>query len=72
MGVFAYNCLPWVWLFAGRNNIFIWATGWSYRTFNIFHRHCARAMVVFGIVHAIGYTVKYTVYCMFIKYTVTD
>ncbi|KAL1305804.1 hypothetical protein AAFC00_003967 [Neodothiora populina] len=62
MGCLAAACLPWLWLFSGRNNIFIWATGWDFRTFNIFHRHVARAMVVFAIVHSIGYTVKYCMY----------
>lgn len=51
-----YN-LPWLWIFAGRNNIFIWLTGWSFQTFNIFHRHIARLAVVQAIVHSISYSV---------------
>ncbi|KAE8367955.1 hypothetical protein BDV27DRAFT_142348 [Aspergillus caelatus] len=59
---FAYACLPWVWLFAGRNNIFIWATGWSFNTFNAFHRHLSRLTAIFAFVHAISYTVLDTIY----------
>ncbi|KAK6824506.1 hypothetical protein RU639_005307 [Aspergillus parasiticus] len=60
--MFAYACLPWVWLFAGRNNIFIWATGWSFSTFNVFHRHLSRLTAIFAFVHAISYTVLDTIY----------
>ncbi|KAJ1706521.1 hypothetical protein NYO67_11311 [Aspergillus flavus] len=60
--MFAYACLPWVWLFAGRNNIFIWATGWSLSTFNVFHRHLSRLTAIFAFVHAISYTVLDTIY----------
>ena len=51
-----------LWLFGLRNNIFIWATGWNFRTFNIFHRHIARVATIYAIVHSIGYTVVYGVY----------
>ncbi|KAE8145139.1 ferric reductase like transmembrane component-domain-containing protein [Aspergillus avenaceus] len=60
--MFAYSCLPWIWLFAGRNNIFIWATGWSFRTFNVFHRHVSRLAAVCAFAHAISYTVLDTLY----------
>ncbi|KAF7158180.1 hypothetical protein CNMCM5623_002846 [Aspergillus felis] len=49
--------LPWAWLFAGRNNIFLWLTGWSYTTFSIFHRNIARIIFVEAVVHALGWTV---------------
>ncbi|RHZ65509.1 ferric reductase family protein [Aspergillus thermomutatus] len=49
--------LPWVWLFAGRNNIFLWLTGWSYTTFSIFHRNVARIIFVEAVVHASCWTV---------------
>ncbi|OJD29650.1 fre family ferric-chelate reductase [Diplodia corticola] len=61
-GYMAYSLLPWVWMFAQRNNIFIWATGWSYATFSAFHRHCARAATIFSIVHGISYSVVYAQY----------
>ncbi|PIG69066.1 hypothetical protein AARAC_008697 [Aspergillus arachidicola] len=60
--MFAYACLLWVWLFAGRNNIFIWVTGWSFSTFNVFHRHLSRLTAIFAFVHAISYTVLDTIY----------
>ncbi|KAK8172070.1 putative ferric-chelate reductase [Phyllosticta citrichinensis] len=50
----ALSLLPWIWMFAGRNNIFIWATGWSFRRFNIFHRHVARVVTLLAIYHGIG------------------
>lgn len=58
-GWLAIATLPWIWMFAGRNNIFIWVTGWSFGTFNIFHRHVARAATLQAIVHGISYTVLY-------------
>ncbi|KAL1855242.1 hypothetical protein VTK73DRAFT_8589 [Phialemonium thermophilum] len=56
-GIFACSNLPWIWLFSGRNNIFIWATGWQYPTFNLFHRHLARLITLVLVIHAISYTV---------------
>lgn len=58
----AYALLPWIWMFAGRNNIFIWATGWSFRTFNIYHRHIARATTFLAIYHGAAYTITYVIY----------
>lgn len=43
-------------MFSGRNNIFIWATGWSFSTFNIFHRNIARVATLQAIVHSIGWS----------------
>ncbi|GAB7347554.1 hypothetical protein MBLNU459_g4444t2 [Dothideomycetes sp. NU459] len=61
-GILAFATLPWVWMFAGRNNIFIWATGWNFGTFNVFHRHVARAATVHAIVHSIAFAVDYSFY----------
>ncbi|KAI2004749.1 hypothetical protein LOZ52_004990 [Ophidiomyces ophidiicola] len=58
-GIITYYNLPIVWIFGIRNNIFLWATGWSFRTFNLFHRHVARIATFEGIVHSIAYTVYY-------------
>ena len=55
-GVMACANLSLVWLFAGRNDIFLWLTGWSYATFNAFHRWVARLVTLQAIVHSIGYT----------------
>ncbi|GKZ24124.1 hypothetical protein AbraIFM66951_008937 [Aspergillus brasiliensis] len=56
-GVLSFANLPLVWLFAGRNNIFIWATGWSFGTFNLFHRHVAWIATVQAVAHTLIYLV---------------
>ncbi|KAL1306281.1 hypothetical protein AAFC00_004368 [Neodothiora populina] len=61
-GVMAYASLTLMWIFAARNDGFLWATGWSYRTFSIYHRHVARVGTVLGIVHSIGYSYLYVAY----------
>ncbi|KJR86002.1 FRE family ferric-chelate reductase [Sporothrix schenckii 1099-18] len=58
-GVMSYGNLPLMWLFAGRNNVFLWLTGWSFGTFSIFHRHIARLATLQGIVHGIAFTCFY-------------
>ncbi|OQD97272.1 hypothetical protein PENVUL_c084G06606 [Penicillium vulpinum] len=58
-GIMSFANLPLLWLFAGRNNIFLWATGWSFASFNIFHRHVARVTTVQAIVHSILYVVMF-------------
>jgi len=50
---------PLLWLFGGRNNILMWATGWSFATFNIYHRHVARVATLQGVVHSLLYVVIY-------------
>ncbi|KAL7808709.1 ferric reductase NAD binding domain-containing protein [Trichoderma gracile] len=58
-GVMAYANLPLIWMFSGRNNIFIWLTGWQFSTFNLFHRHIARIATLQAIIHSVGYTAFY-------------
>jgi len=60
-GIMSYSNLVLVWMFSGRNNIFVWATGWSFATFNVFHKHVARVATLQAIMHSIGYTVHYFV-----------
>ena len=55
----SYATLPLIWIFATRNNGVLWATGWSNRTFNIYHRHIARVGTLLAIVHSIAYTYLY-------------
>lgn len=55
-GWLAVANMPLLWLFAGRNDIFLWLTGWNFGTFNIFHRYVARIVTTEAIVHGIGYT----------------
>ncbi|KAJ5857299.1 hypothetical protein N7455_008193 [Penicillium solitum] len=50
-GVMAINNLPVMWLFATRNNFLLWATGWEFATFNMFHRWIARACGLEVFVH---------------------
>lgn len=52
----SYANLPILWMFSGRNNVFLWLTGWSFSTFNIFHRHVARVATILAIIHSICYT----------------
>lgn len=47
----AINNLPVMWLFATRNNFLLWATGWDFATFNMFHRWIARACGLEVFVH---------------------
>ncbi|DAA74355.1 TPA_exp: putative Ferric-chelate reductase (Fre2) [Trichophyton benhamiae CBS 112371] len=56
-GVLSFANLPLAWMFAGRNNIFLWATGWSFRMFNIFHRQAALAATLLAIAHSIAFTI---------------
>ncbi|RVX68247.1 hypothetical protein B0A52_07250 [Exophiala mesophila] len=56
-GIISYANLPWLWLFSGRNNIFIWATGWSYSSYSIYHRHIARVATIQAVIHSIAWSV---------------
>ncbi|KAL7939228.1 hypothetical protein V8C35DRAFT_326351 [Trichoderma chlorosporum] len=58
-GIIAFANLPLLWMFSGRNNIFIWLTGWHFSIFNLFHRHIARIATLQAIIHSIGYTAFY-------------
>lgn len=55
-GIIAFTQLPLVVLFAGRNNILIKCTGWSYNTFQVYHRWVARMMIVHSIIHGVCFT----------------
>lgn len=48
--------IPLIWLFSMRNSPLIWMTGWSFATFNQFHRWIARLTVFELIAHAIAFT----------------
>lgn len=51
LGTLLSSALPLMFLFGGRGNIFIPLTGWSYRTFNIFHRWIARIFLIEVVLH---------------------
>ncbi|KAJ5311898.1 hypothetical protein N7508_002728 [Penicillium antarcticum] len=58
-GIMSFANFPLLWLFAGRNNIFLWATGWSFASFNIFHRHVARVATLQAVVHSVFYVIMF-------------
>lgn len=45
-----------VYLFATRNDPFLWLTGWSFATYTRFHRWIARIATLQAIIHSICYT----------------
>lgn len=58
-GILSFANIPVLILFASRNNIYQWLTGWSYSTFQHFHRHVSIICALEAIVHSIIYTAKY-------------
>lgn len=58
-GVMSVAHLPLLVAFAGRNNILAWLTGWSFDTFNLYHRWLARFMFILAFIHAVSFTVFY-------------
>ncbi|KAL4899612.1 hypothetical protein BDW74DRAFT_188990 [Aspergillus multicolor] len=58
-GIISFANLPLLWLFAGRNNICAWATGWNFATFNVFHRHVAWIATIQAVVHTVLYIVLF-------------
>ena len=67
-GYMAEMGLVFIWVFSGRNNIFLWVTNFSFRSFNIFHRQSAIAATVMIVVHTATYVrfeVKYSTFFFF-------
>lgn len=58
-GILSFANLPLLWVFAGRNNVFIWATGWNFATFNLFHRHVAWIATLQAVAHTIAYLILF-------------
>lgn len=58
-GILSFAQFPFLFAFAGRNTIFIWLTGWSYRSFSTFHKWVARMSVYHAFVHTVVYTIIY-------------
>ena len=56
-GILAIANVPIIWLFATRNDPLLWLTGWSFATYNRFHRWVARVATLQAIAHSIGYSV---------------
>ncbi|OBA28238.1 hypothetical protein HANVADRAFT_98293 [Hanseniaspora valbyensis NRRL Y-1626] len=42
-------------LFAGRNNFFLWATGWNFSGFILYHKFVARVTVLLVFVHSMAF-----------------
>lgn len=59
-GIISFAHFPVVFLFAARNNLFITLTGWSFGTFNTYHRWVSRMMVLHAVIHSFAWT-AYTV-----------
>jgi hypothetical protein len=56
-GILAFSQIPLLIAFAGRNNILIWLTGWSFTTFNVWHKWVARICLLHTFIHSVAYTV---------------
>ncbi|EHK43843.1 hypothetical protein TRIATDRAFT_319185 [Trichoderma atroviride IMI 206040] len=59
LGIFMTAEMPLIFLFAGRSNPFVYLTGWSYRTFSIFHRWIALILTIEGIIHGCVFSAYY-------------
>ena len=55
--IIALANVPVMWLFAARNDPLLWITGWSFATYNRFHRCVTRISTLQAIVHSIAYSV---------------
>jgi hypothetical protein len=58
-GVLMSSSMPFIWLFGTRNNIFLWATGLSFSTTQIFHRWVSLIFALEAIVHGSCFTAYY-------------
>lgn len=59
-GIMCSMLTPLFFLFAGRNNILQWITGWKYSTMIIYHRWIARIAVTMAFIHSVGFTWIYS------------
>ncbi|WVF65762.1 hypothetical protein IAT40_000496 [Kwoniella sp. CBS 6097] len=55
-GIMAFYNMPLLWCLAGRNDVVLWITGWSYTSLNLLHRWVSRVCVVQAIIHSAAYT----------------
>lgn len=55
-GIMSFTQAPIVFLFAGRNNLLMWLTGWSFDTFNVYHKWTSRVMMIYAIIHSVIWT----------------
>ncbi|WVR07339.1 hypothetical protein IAU60_004380 [Kwoniella sp. DSM 27419] len=57
LAIMCFYNMPLLFALAGRNDVILWLTGWSYATANIFHRWVARMCTLQGFVHGILWVV---------------
>lgn len=57
-GIMGVHLMVITFFLSGRNNIFLWWTGWKQSTFYAYHKAVARATVLVVCVHAIGYVIR--------------
>lgn len=58
-GVYATFQFPFLLLFGGRNNFFIWITGWPLDYFNVLHKWIGRGVMVNLFIHGVTYSAYY-------------
>ncbi|TYJ53932.1 hypothetical protein B9479_005407 [Cryptococcus floricola] len=54
--ILSFFNLPIIWMLAGRNDVILWLTGWSFSSMNLFHRWVAIVCTTQGIIHSIVWT----------------
>ncbi|KAL1405955.1 hypothetical protein Q8F55_007637 [Vanrija albida] len=54
-GIMCFWNLPLLWALAGRNNVVLWLTSWSYSSLNMFHRWVARVATAQATIHSLAY-----------------
>lgn len=54
-GIMSFYNMVLLWLLAGRNDVVLWLTGWSYPSLNLFHRWTARVATMQALVHSMAY-----------------
>lgn len=60
-GIISFAHFPIVFLFAGRNNFLQWCTGWSFDTFNTYHRWVSRMMILHAFIHSVAWSAYCTI-----------
>ncbi|WVQ74149.1 hypothetical protein IAR50_003741 [Cryptococcus sp. DSM 104548] len=54
--ILSFFNLPIIFMLAGRNDIILWLTGWSFSSMNVFHRWVARVCTAQAIIHSAAWT----------------
>lgn len=60
-GTLAFCQMPLLFLFASRNNVLLWLTGWSHSTYLLLHRWIARLFLFQALLHSILALILYSV-----------